>query len=187
MRKIILNLAMSLDGFIEGPNGETDWCIMDDDMDFEAFISDVDTILYGRISYDAWGTFEPGKDADDDEKQLWHAIHSKSKVVFSSQAIPSNDKTTFISSGIAEHMMSLKQQDGQNIWLYGGAKLIRTFIDLDLIDVYKISVHPIVLGSGKPLFEDVEKRIPFKLLNTRTFRSGVVEFEYAPLNRSSGI
>jgi dihydrofolate reductase len=52
MRKVLLNLAVSLDGYIEGPNGEFDWCIMDDDMDFDGFLSSIDTIFYGRISYD---------------------------------------------------------------------------------------------------------------------------------------
>ena len=54
MKKIVLNLAVSLNGFIEGPNGETDWCIMDDDMGFEDFLQNIDTIFYGRVSYDAW-------------------------------------------------------------------------------------------------------------------------------------
>ena len=59
MKKIILNLAVSLDGFIEGPHGEIDWCIMDNDMDFDAFLDSVDTMFYGRVSYDAWGNFRP--------------------------------------------------------------------------------------------------------------------------------
>ncbi|MCH5690329.1 hypothetical protein LWM68_42535 [Niabella sp. W65] len=54
MKKVILDLAVSLDGFIEGPNGEIDWCIMDDDMNFNRFLESVDTIFYGRASYDAW-------------------------------------------------------------------------------------------------------------------------------------
>ncbi len=180
MRKIILNLAVSLDGFIEGLNGETDWCIMDDDMKFEDFISGIDTILYGRVSYDAWGTFAPGPDAGVKEQQLWKDVHSKNKIVFSSNFRPPHDKTVFISSDIAKHMKLLKQQQGKDIWLYGGAGLIRSFIELDLIDIYKISVHPIVLGKGKPLFEDLKHRIPLQLQNTRVFRSGVVELEYRP-------
>lgn len=185
MRKIILNLAVSLDGFIEGLNGETDWCIMDDDMEFEDFLSDIDTILYGRVSYDAWGTFVPEQNADFAEQQLWNAIHSKNKIVFSSQLRPHSEKTAFIGSDIAQQMKLLKQQQGKNIWLYGGAGLIRTFINLNLIDVYRISVHPVVLGKGKPLFEDLNQRIPLQLLNTRVFRSGVVELEYSPKQKPS--
>jgi dihydrofolate reductase len=86
MRKIILDLAVTLDGFIEGPNGEVDWCIMEDDMDFEGFLSGIDTIFYGRVSYDAWGNFQPGPNANPTEQILWEAVHSKKKFVFSSQS-----------------------------------------------------------------------------------------------------
>lgn len=68
MKKIVLNLAVSLNGFIEGPNGETDWCIMDDDMGFEDFLQNIDTIFYGRVSYDAQGNYQPESDADASEK-----------------------------------------------------------------------------------------------------------------------
>ena len=57
MRKVILDLAVTLDGFIEGPNGEIDWCIVDGEMNFDEFLSDIDTIFYGRISYDLWGKY----------------------------------------------------------------------------------------------------------------------------------
>lgn len=77
MKKIVLNLAVSLDGFIEGPNGETDWCIMDDDMGFEDFLQSIDTIFYGRVSYDTWGNYQPESDADISEKEMWNEIHSK--------------------------------------------------------------------------------------------------------------
>ncbi|WAC14630.1 dihydrofolate reductase family protein [Dyadobacter pollutisoli] len=85
MRKIILNLAVTLDGFIEGPNGETDWCTMDDpstaestfESHFEQFLARIDTIFYGRISYDLWGNYDPGNDASLPEKKLWSGVHSK--------------------------------------------------------------------------------------------------------------
>ena len=64
MKKVILNLAVTLDGFIEGPNGEIDWCIMDDDMNFDEFIESIDTMFYGRVSYDAWGNFQPDENTN---------------------------------------------------------------------------------------------------------------------------
>lgn len=85
MKKIILDLATTLHGFIEGPNGETDWCIMDDDMDFDGFLSGIDTIFYGRVSYDAWGNYQPEENAGVEERKLWGTIHSKNKFVFSNQ------------------------------------------------------------------------------------------------------
>lgn len=177
MKKVILNLAVSLDGFIEGPNGEIDWCIMDDDMNFDAFIESIDTMFYGRVSYDAWGNFQPDADTNPTEKKMWQGVHSKNKFVFSNHN-RQDEKATFITSDIAGKVAEIKKQGGKDIWLYGGANLIKTFINLGLIDIYKISVHPVVLGNGKPLFEDLKERIGLKLIDTRIFRSGVVELTY---------
>lgn len=179
MKKVTLDLAVTLDGFIEGPNGEIDWCIMDDDMDFEGFIAGIDTIFYGRVSYDLWGNFQPDADAGITEQMLWNGIHSKDKFVFSSQS-RQDDKATFISTDITDKVNEIKQQGGKDIWLYGGAGLIKTFINLNLIDVYRISVHPTVLGNGKPLFEDLKERIALSLIKTNVFKSGVVQLIYEP-------
>lgn len=183
MRKVILNLAVSLDGFIEGPGGEVDWCIMEDDMDFGAFLDCVDTVLYGRVSYDAWGNYQPGDDAPEAEKSMWRHLHAMDKYVFS-HTERKDTGATFITSGIPEAIRALRQQDGKDIWLYGGASLISTFIRLDLVDVYTISVHPVALGKGKPLFEALDHRLQLRCTGTRTFRSGVVELTYEPQNRS---
>jgi dihydrofolate reductase len=179
MKRIILNLAVTLDGFIEGPNGEIDWCIMDDDMKFDAFIESIDTMFYGRVSYDAWGNFKPDENTSLAEKEMWQGIHSKNKFVFSRQN-RTYGKATLISSDITNQVAEIKKQGGKDIWLYGGANVIKTFINLGLIDIYKISVHPVALGSGKPLFEDLKKRIGLKLTDTRIFKSGVVELTYEP-------
>lgn len=177
MRKVILDLAVSLDGFIEGPNGETDWCIMDDDMDFNGFLWTIDTIFYGRVSYDSWGNFLPDEHTEESEKEFWNSIHAKKKYVFSKQK-RIDDKATFIHTDIAHHIAALKNEEGKDIWLYGGASLTKTFIQLGLIDVYRLSVHPIVLGSGKPLFEDLQERLPLQLMTTHVFTSGVVQLIY---------
>jgi dihydrofolate reductase len=182
MKKVILDLAVTLDGFIEGPEGEIDWCIMDDDMDFEGFISGIDTIFYGRASYDLWGNFQPNTHAGPAEQMLWKEIHARNKFVFSSQQ-RQDGKATFISGNIVERVTEIKKQGGKDIWLYGGAGLIKTFIQSGLIDIYRISVHPTVLGSGKPLFEDLKERLALRLIQTNTFRSGVVQLIYEPGNK----
>lgn len=180
MKKVILDLAVTLDGFIEGSNGETDWCIMDDDMDFDGFLSNIDTIFYGRVSYDMWGNYQPDENANANEKSLWKEVHAKEKYVFSSQN-RKDDNATFINSDLANTVNEIKKQSGKDIWLYGGASLIKTFIQLNLIDIYRISVHPIALGNGKPLFEDLKERIELKLLETNIFKSGVVQLIYEPI------
>lgn len=180
MKKVILDLAVTLDGFIEGPNGEIDWCIMNDDMDFDGFLSSIDTIFYGRVSYDSWGNYQPDENANSAEQKLWKAVHSKNKFVFSSQK-REDKNATFINSDIAEIVSEIKNQGGKDIWLYGGASLIKTFIHSDLIDLYRISVHPIALGNGKPLFEDLKERLNLRLIKTNTFKSGVVQLIYEPI------
>lgn len=177
MKKVILDLAVSLDGFIEGPNGEIDWCIMDDDMDFDGFISSIDTIFYGRVSYDTWGNYQPDINASITEQMLWKEVHSKEKFVFSSQNWQ-DERATFIKSDIANKVTEIKKQGGKDIWLYGGASLIKTFVNLGLIDLFRISVHPIALGSGKPLFENLKERIGLRLIKTNIFKSGVVQLIY---------
>lgn len=179
MRKVVLDLAVSLDGFIEGPNGEIDWCIMDDDMDFDGFLSTIDTIFYGRVSYDMWGNFQPDAQASEAELNLWQSVHSKKKYVFSSQN-RQDDKAIFISADLANKVAEIKNKDGKDIWLYGGASLIKTFIQLGLVDIYRISVHPIALGKGKPLFEHLKERQQLKLITTNVFKSGVVQLIYEP-------
>ena len=178
MKKVILDLAATLDGFIEGPNREVDWCIMDDDMDFEGFLAGIDTIFYGRISYDLWGNFQPDENADQGIKEMYSQIHSKEKYVFSTKE-SSDGKARFIHSNIKENVLEIRQQSGKDIWLYGGGKLITTFINLGLIDVYRLAVHPIILGSGKPLFRDIRERVELELKEVKSSRSGVIMLTYA--------
>lgn len=182
MRKIILDLAVTLDGFIEGSNGEVDWCIMDDEMDFNTFLANIDTILYGRISYDLWGQYQPDNSASTAMQDVFTAIHTKHKVVFSKTVKVKDENVRVISTDIEQQVRSLKRQPGKDIWLYGGAKLITTFIDLNLIDEYRLSVHPIVLGKGKPIFDNIRKRINLILTQTRVFKSGVIQLCYQPQN-----
>jgi len=178
-RRILLDLAVTLDGFIEGKNGEIDWCIMDEEMDFNLFLSQIDTIFYGRKSYDLWGQFTPNiEDSDDTEKEMWELLHRKEKYVFSKKQKGTDGKAIFINDDILEHVQQIKNKPGKDIWLYGGSSLITTFIRLGLVDEFRLSVHPVVLGEGKPLFMDITERLNLKLVQTRTFSSGVVQLIY---------
>lgn len=176
-RRVILDLAVTLDGFIEGKNGEVDWCIMDPEMEFTKFLHQIDTILYGRKSYDLWGQYTPNVIDSDSEQEMWECIHSKEKYVFS-KSQKENQQAIFIHENIFEEINKLKSKPGKDIWLYGGASLITTFINLGLVDEFRLSVHPVILGEGKPMFIDINKRVNLKLENTRTFSSGVVQLIY---------
>ena len=177
-RRIILDLAVTLDGFIEGKNGEVDWCIMDPDMGFANFLNQIDTILYGRKSYDLWGQYIPKTKDSDTEKEIWKLVHSKEKYVFSRTQIETDNQAIFINENILKEVNKLKNKPGKDIWLYGGASLITTFINLGLVDEFRLSIHPVILGEGKPMFIDIKQRFNLKMVNTRTFSSGVVQLIY---------
>lgn len=177
-RRIILDLAVTLDGFIEGKNGEVDWCIMDAEMGFTDFLNQIDTILYGRKSYELWGQFTPEMGHADAEKEFWDLVHSKEKYVFSRTQKGTDNKAIFINDRIQEEVNQIKNKPGKDIWLYGGASLITTFINVGLVDEFRLSVHPVVLGEGKPLFVDIKERLNLKMVHARTFSSGVVQLIY---------
>ena len=177
-RKIILDLAVTLDGFIEGKNGEVDWCIMAPEMGFTSFLNQIDTIFYGRKSYDEWGQYIPKTEEHDSDKEMWDLVHSKEKYVFSKTQQRTDDKAVFINNNILEEVTKLKNKPGKDIWLYGGASLITTFINLGLVDEFRLSVHPVILGEGKPMFIDIKQRLNLKMVTTRTFSSGVVQLIY---------
>ena len=180
-RRVILDLAVTLDGFIEGTKGEVDWCIMDPDMGFIDFLDQIDTILYGRKSYELWGQYVPDNGISDEEKEVWNRVHSKKKYVFSKTAANKYPGAELISFNIVEEVHKIKNQPGKDIWLYGGASIITTFLNLGLIDEYRLSVHPVILGEGKPLFSDLKQRLNLKLVNTKRFSSGVVQLIYHPV------
>ncbi len=182
MRKVILNLAITLDGFIEGPNAEMDWLVKDEEIDFgdilNEILSDKDAIFYGRVSYDKWGNSLPDENASQKIKDAYKLMNSKQKYVFSKTKKDDNTNAIFINSTIKESVLEIKEQQGKNIWLYGGAKLVTTFLNLNLIDEYRIVVHPVILGKGKLLFENIEERHKLILIDTKSYKSGVTMLTY---------
>lgn len=168
MRKIILNVALSLDGFIEGPNGEYDWCFTDQDYGMTDFMQSVDTVFLGRKSYEL--VISTGGDYLGNTKQY----------VFSNTLNKTDHKNvTIIGGDIASTVKIIKAEAGKNIWLFGGASLVSSFMQHKLIDELMLSVHPVLLGSGKPLFEGLKERITLKLTDTKTYNTGLVQLYYA--------
>lgn len=182
MRKIILSLAITLDGFIEGPNGELDWLVREKEIDFgdilNEILSDKEIIFYGRVSYDKWGNSQADENASQKLKDAYDLMNSKQKYGFSKTKTGDNTNTIFINSNIKERVLEIKQQPGNNIWLYGGAKITTTFLNLDLIDEYRLAVHPVILGKGKFLFQNIEKRHKLKLIDAKGYKSGVTLMKY---------
>lgn len=176
-RKVILNLAMSLDGYLEGINGEVDWCMMEPEIKFYEFLDQIDTILYGRKSFELWGTYQPNLEDSKEDQEMWVAIHNKQKIVFSSTLKNCKD-AILIKSDLQETINKLKQLPGKDLWLYGGAELITSFLEFDLIDEFQLAIHPVVLGEGKALFHHLKTRLNLKLIDSKTFSSGLVQLTY---------
>lgn len=165
-RKIRMDLAVTLDGFIEGLNGEIDWCIMDDEMAFDEFLDQIDTVILGRKSYDIY------------RKLDGETLEAKEKIVFSR----TQQGAEYLNGDITEEIAKLKARSGKDIWLYGGAELITSFVNANLIDEYRISVHPVILGVGKPLFVNILDRVELELTKTNVYKSGVVQLIYKNKN-----
>lgn len=190
MRKIISLIHLSLDGFASGPNDELDWISYDDELEQDAHSlhDTTDAVIWGRRTYDLmagyWLTI-PGN-PDSTPAELNHArwLDNATKIVVSRtlEQVDWNNATNtiLIKDNIAEEINKIKQQPGKDIWFLGSPSLAQTFMQLDLIDEYRINLNPVVLGRGKPLFEGVNRNFPLKLLESKTFKSGVVALRYAP-------
>ncbi len=169
MRKIILGLAVSLDGFIEGPNGEYDWCLTDQDYGMRDFMKRIDSIFYGRKSYEMMLNAEQGG---------VNPFAKMKSYIFSNTLTKAYKGTELISGNIEEQVNAMKKQPGKDIWLFGGASLTTTFINEGLVDEMNLAVHPILLGTGKSLFNNIEGRKHFKLADSKQYSSGLVMLNY---------
>ncbi|MEJ8819272.1 dihydrofolate reductase family protein [Lacibacter sp. H407] len=180
MKKVILSVATSLDGFIEGPNREIDWIPFTEDgvKALEQFLNEIDTVLYGRISYETWGNYVPAEDSTDFDKNFYAGLNKMKKYVFSTTKKNFEGNPIVVQSNIEETVNKLKQESGKNIWLYGGAELVTGFVNLDLVDEFRIAVFPIILGAGRSLFKNIDHRVKLKLIDVITGPSGIAEFRY---------
>jgi dihydrofolate reductase len=184
MRKIILQTLISLDGYYEGPNKEIDWHNVDAEFnDFAiAFLNTIDTILFGRVTYQLMAHYWPTPEALKNDPVVAEIMNNLSKIVFSKKMEKADWNNTQVFSGsIPDEIKRLKQQSGKDIAIFASSELALTFIPHDLIDEFRILVNPVVLGSGKPLFKGLNERIKLKLLKTKTFNSGNVLLYYEPL------
>lgn len=182
MRKIILCLAVSLDGFIEGPDGELDWIVFDSEggSALTDFIKEIDTVFYGRISYEKWGNPPITEESSEFEKSFYGALKKMDRYVFSTTKGEFEGEPTVVGEddNIAELVEDLRGKPGKNMWLYGGAELVTAFMNLDLVDEYRIAVMPVIIGKGKPLFKDIEGRHKLKLIKANTSTAGILELHY---------
>lgn len=162
MRKLILQVAASLDGYIEGPNGEIDWCFTDQDYGMKEFLNRVDSLFMGRKTYEL--TVKMGGTGFPQLKNY----------VFSNSLRLPDENVTLVQGDIIPQVTSIKQQAGKDIWLYGGAALSGTLMRENLVDEILVALHPVILGGGKPLFENLRNRAALELVEAKTYDSGLV-------------
>ena len=186
MRKIFHFVHQSVDGYIEGPNGEFDWPEMGPELSAysQELDSQVDAILYGRLVWEMMLSFWPEAESLSDHPHtrayapIWRA---KPKIVVSSTLQDAAWNTRVINANVIRQIRELKQQPGKDIVLMGGAKLANGLAREGLIDERRIVTHPVLLGGGRPLFDEEKHRTNLSLVETRTFdsRSALLRFEVA--------
>ena len=186
MRKIILFMLVSLDGFFEGPNREIDWHNVDEEFNEFAIdqLNSLDALLFGRVTYELMASYWPTPAAIRDDPIVAGKMNALPKIVFSKtlQKVEWSN-TRLIKDHITDEITKLKQQPGKDMAIFGSSDLALSLTELGLMDEYRIMVNPVVLGSGKPLFKGIQDRLTLKLLKTRIFRSGNVLLYYEPAKK----
>lgn len=166
MRLLSCFIATSLDGYIAGLAGEIDWLFTDQDYGYTPFYAGVDAVVMGRKTYDLCLTFGE------------YPYPGIPNFVWSRTRHGKNEHATFVSGDIAAFIKGLKQQEGKTIWLVGGSALVGEALRHDLLDELVLSIHPIVLGCGVPLFPQNLPRAQFQLVKSTPFDTGLVQLTY---------
>jgi dihydrofolate reductase len=183
MRKIVAGLFMSLDGVVEAP--ET-WHFpyFNDEMGASvgAQQAESDAILLGRQTYQEFAGFWPN--ADEAEVEMADFMNDTPKYVVSTTLESAGEwqNSTLVKGDIVQEITNLKEQPGRNIAIIGSGTLVRSLLRAGLIDELRLLVHPIVVGSGKRLFDDADT-VPLKLLDAQTFSTGVLALAYGPADK----
>lgn len=187
MRKVIYAMSVSLDGFIEATNGDLSWSFPDEELHkhFNEMESRIDIHLYGRGLYENmaayWPTADENPSAPKHEIEYARIWRNMPKIVFSKTLDQVGWNSRLVRGNIAEEVNKLKEQPGNNMSV-GGAGIASAFMQLGLIDEYRLYFHPVILGGGKPMFRQLSDKINLQLVETRTFRSGVVLLRYQRAN-----
>jgi dihydrofolate reductase len=176
-------MSVSLDGFIEAADGDLSWSYPDEELHehFNERETMIDIHFYGRRLYENMAAFWPTADENPSapkvEIEYARIWKSMPKIVFSTTLDKIGWNSRLISENIAGEVSKLKEGPGKEMSV-GGAGIASTFMQLGLIDEYRLYVHPVVLGGGKPFFPPLRDRIDLQLIETRKFGSGVVLLRY---------
>jgi dihydrofolate reductase len=183
MRKLVIFMMVTLDGYFEGPDHEIDWHNVDAEFNENAvdMLSHAGVLLFGRVTYQLMVNYWPTEMALRDDPIVAERMNSLPKVVFSRtlEKVEWNN-TRLVKENAAEEIMKMKETPGKDLVILGSSNLAMTFIEKNLIDEFQIMVNPVVLGSGHPLFNGIVERLKLKLIKTKVFQSGNVMLFYQP-------
>lgn len=176
-------MMVSADGYIEDSNGSIEWHVWDAEMEqfMLGFFDRIDTMLFGRKTYQLMESYWP-TEAGSESPLIAAKMNGLPKVVFSKTLESAGwDTTTLMHEVEAGAINAMKQQPGKDIVIFGGAELISSFKELNLVDEYNLFINPVALGGGKPFFGIFPNALHLKLIQTRTFNCGNVLISYQPL------
>ena len=168
MRRVRYRVAVSLDGYIAGPEGEIDWIVQDPTVEWKSIFAEFDTVLLGRRTYEL--TRQPGAPA---WPAGWHVYVFSRTLVAEEHA-----DVTVVSADAGATVAALRSQPGRDIWLFGGARLVASLLTADVVDDVEVAIMPILLGDGIPLAARGAPRSPLTLTGSHTTPSGIVTLRY---------
>jgi len=170
-RKVILYIAMSLDGYIASPDNGLEFLSMveekDQDYSYKDFVNTVDTVIVGRKSYEK--VLSMGME---------YPLSNKDLYIITRTPRPAVGSTKFYTGNLKELVLNLKSQKGKSIYVDGGAEIANEMMMDNLIDEFYISIIPILLGNGISLFNNSRPQLPLKLVSTKSYNKGLVQLHY---------
>lgn len=188
MRKLKLQVRITIDGFVAGPKGESNWMTLEEDdillNNIINLLDSADTIILGRKMTDEFVTYWTDvvkNKPDSSEFELAKKLLDKPKVVFTKTLEKSIwENTTLLKGDLVDEINKLKKQSGKDIIVYGGASFVSSLIKNNLVDEYHLFIDPTAIGKGKKIFGDLENYLKLKTLNSTVYKSGIIENVYKP-------
>lgn len=185
MKKLKLQMQLSVDGYVAGSNGDLDWMTWEwnDELkkDVSALTNSFDTILLGRKMTDGFISHWTNvtQNPENQEYDAARIFVDTPKIVFTKTLNESKWANTTIAKGdINDEVKALKEKNGKDIIVYGGAGFVSSLIKNNLIDEYHLFINPVVLGRGLSIFKDIESRLNLKLITSKTYKCGIVLNHY---------
>lgn len=186
MRKLVLFMHVSLDGFAADVDRGLGWISYDNELQqyADGIVASVGSPVYGRVTYELmagyWPTVLNNPDATEHSKAHAQWVDKVTKIVFSRSMQRADwNNTIVINDNIAEEINKLKQEPGKDLVIFGSPGLAQSFLELDLIDEFQLTLNPILLGSGIPVYEKIRNKTNLRLLKATTLKSGVIGLHYA--------